>query len=77
MAEYVCALKFDTSTPDFVRGVEVGRLWATIKQSPGPVEEIVHASNAEMVLRIAEATGRSVRSEEVDETWLLVKFSAA
>jgi hypothetical protein len=30
-----------------------------------------------MVLRIAEAAGRTVRSEELDELWLLVTFEAA
>jgi hypothetical protein len=30
-----------------------------------------------MVLRLAEATGRSVHSEELDDTWLLVTFEAA
>lgn len=77
MDGYACALAFDTTTADFVRGVEIGRLWETLKHSPGSVEEIVHASNAEMVLRIAEAVGRPARSEELDETWLLVTFGAA
>ena len=77
MEGFSCALEFDTSTTDFVRGVEVGRLWETLKRDSGVVEEFVHASNAEMVLRLSEATGRPVRSEELDETWLLVTFDAA
>lgn len=74
---YACVLQFDTPGADFVRGVEVGRVWEALKHDPGPVEEIVHASNAEMILRIAEATARSVSSEELDETWLRVTFGAA
>lgn len=77
MDRYACALEFDTAAADFVRGVEVGRLWEILKGTPGEVEEIVHASNAEMILRIAEATGRGVRSQELDATWLLVTFSGA
>ena len=77
MGGYNCALAFDVSNADFVRGVEVGRVWEILKYVEEPVEEVVHASNAEMMLRIAEATGRSVRSEELDDTWLVVIFSAA
>jgi hypothetical protein len=77
MDGYACALAFDTNAPEFVRGVEIGRLWEIVKQTDDEVEEFVHASNAEMVLRIAEATGRTVRSEELNEPWLLVTFEAA
>lgn len=77
MEAFSCVLKFDTAGSDFVRGVEVGRLWETLKTEDGPVEEIVHASNAEMIFRLSEATERAVRSEELDDTWLLVTFDAA
>ncbi len=66
---------FDTSTPDFVRGVEVGRLWEQLK-SDEPVQQEVHASNAEMLLRMAEATGRSLKADDLDDTWLLASFDA-
>ena len=77
MDAYALALAFDTSASEFCRGVEVGRLWEILKHSPGPVEELVHASNAEMVLRLSETTERPVRAEELDETWLRVTFDAA
>lgn len=78
MDGYACALEFDTDATAFIRGVEVGRLWEILKNNPEePVEEFLHASNAEMILRMAEATGRSARSEELDDTWLLVTFDAA
>lgn len=77
MDGYTIALKFDTETSDFVRGVEIGRLWEILTRTPGPVEEIIHASNAEMVQHLAERIGRAVRSEELDETWILVAFDAA
>lgn len=77
MDGFACALEFDTTGPAFVRGVEVGRLWEMLKAEDGPVEEIVHTSNAEMILRLSEATERGVQSEELDETWLLVTFDAA
>lgn len=74
---YGCALEFDTTTSDFVRGVEIGRLWEILKHSEGPVQEILHASNAEMILRVAEAAGRPAHSEELDDVWLLVRFAPA
>ena len=77
MDGYKIALEFDTATPDFVRGVEIGRLWEILTRTPGPVAEIIHASNAEMVQHLAERIGRAVRSEELDGTWILVAFDAA
>lgn len=77
MDGFTCALQFDTSASEFVRGVEIGRLWEALKLESGPVEEYVHASNAEMILRLSEATGRAVSSEDLDETWLRVTFEAA
>ncbi len=70
---HALALAFDTSTSDFVRGVEVGRLWEQLK-SDEPIAQEVHASNGEMLLRMAEATGRPLRADELDDTWLLVHF---
>jgi hypothetical protein len=75
MGGYDCLLPFDTDDPAFVRGFEAGRVWARLRATGEPVEEHVHAANAEMVLRMAEATGRDVRSEELGGEWLLVTFS--
>lgn len=77
MDAFALALAFDTNASEFIRGVEVGRLWERLKSEPGPIEEIVHASNAEMILRLSEATERPVRAEELDETWLQATFDAA
>lgn len=68
-------IAFDTSTPDFARGVEVGRLWEQLKSDEAVVQE-VHASNAEMLLRLAEATGRSLKADQLDDVWLLARFAA-
>ncbi len=69
-------LAFDTDSAEFVRGFELGRLWATLRLNPDdPVEEYAHAINAEMLLRLAEATGRGVQSEELGDDWLFVRFS--
>ena len=68
-------LPFDTAGSDFVRGVEVGRLWEQLK-SDELVAQQVHASNAEMLLRMAEATGRPLQADVLDDTWLLAHFDA-
>jgi hypothetical protein len=69
------ALALDTHGSDFVRGVEVGRLWEQLK-SDELVAQQVHASNAEMLLRMAEATGRPLQADVLDDTWLLAHFDA-
>ncbi len=74
MSQLSLALAFDTDDAEFARGVEVGRLWELLRSEPGPVTETVHVVNAEMVLRIAEALGRDVVSEEHDPTWMTVRF---
>lgn len=74
---YSLILTFDRQGEDFVLGFEAGRLWERVKAEPGEFDETVHAANAEMVLRIAEAQGRSVFSEELGNGWLRVCFGAA
>lgn len=72
------ALQFDTDDPAFARGVEVGLLYAGVRSaSLGGVSRYsrtVHAINAEMVLRIAEALQVPVQSEELGDEWLEVTF---
>ena len=76
MDGFACALAFDTPGPDFVRGVEIGRLWELLKGDEALPEQVLHASNAEMILRMAEATGRAVVSEDLDDCWIAVTFGA-
>jgi hypothetical protein len=74
----VLLLEFDTHDPQFARGFECGRVWALLRADPfGEVSEYVHATNLEMLLRLAESTGRTVRTEDVDDTWVLATFSLA
>lgn len=72
------ALAFDTDSREFARGVEVGRLWEELRADSGAeVDQMVHICNAEMMIRMADALGRDVSSEEHDSTWMTVRFSAA
>lgn len=73
---YDLLMPFDTDDPEFVRGFELGRLWQLARTFDMPFEETVHGVNAEMVLRIAEATNREVRSHDDGDDWMTVCFSA-
>lgn len=67
--EHALLLPFDTDAPEFARGFEAGRLWALLNHEEGEVEAILHASNAEMLMRMGEALERVVVGEELDGTW--------
>jgi hypothetical protein len=71
------ALEFDTNSLEFARGFEAGRLWEQLKDGSEPVDQNVMAQNAEMMLRLAEATGRAVRSVELGHDRMHVTFLEA
>lgn len=72
---HACLLKFDTDDAEFARGFETGRLWALLRGTDDEVVETVHAENAEMILRLGEATDRHVRAVELDENWIEATFA--
>jgi hypothetical protein len=57
-------LPFDTDDPEFGRGFEVGQMWSSL---PGQRSFVVHISNAEMVVRLAEYFGLTARSNELGD----------
>ena len=65
-------LAFDTDDPAFARGFEAGCLWARLRLADDneEVEALVHSSNAEMLMRMAEATGRRAAAEVLSDTWV-------
>lgn len=65
---------FDTDDPEFVRGFEMGMLWERMKRDQ-PFDMMVHATNAEMVMRLADAAGRPFSGEEIGEDWVAVRIS--
>jgi hypothetical protein len=68
-------LPFDTDDPEFTRGFEAGSLWERIKNDRTSWTETIHASNAEMVMRMCEAESRTFRSEDLDDTFIQVYIS--
>lgn len=70
-------LTFDTTDPQFCRGFEAGLVWAHAYHAGG-VNAVVHANNAEMVLRICETLDMPWRVEETpDEGMMHVIIGAA
>ena len=76
MEGHGCILCFDTDDAEFARGFEAGRLWGLLRSSDD-VGELVHVRNAEMVIRMAEATQRSFSAEDAGADWLDIRFGAA
>lgn len=55
------------ASAEFIRGAEVGGLVEAIMAAPDePIERIIRTDNAENALRLAEAFGRDVVSEELE-----------
>lgn len=74
MEGYALVLPFDNTSTDFARGVEVGMVHQRLCSEPLPVSATMHADNAEMALRMAEAHGCPVRAEPLSSEWLAVEF---
>lgn len=87
MTRFNCLLPFDSDDPEFVRGFEAGRIYdlvgnllavdANDAEWHDFMPITVHAVNAEMVLRIAEALDCHARSVDLDDTWIEVTFARA
>ena len=69
---YDLILAFDSDDPEFARGFEAGRLWERVKADQTDWDEMIHATNAEMVMRMCEAESRTFRADVVDEEWVHV-----
>ena len=68
-------LEFDRHGRKFADGFECGRIWALLREYPdSEVSEIVHARNAEMFIRMAEATQREFSSVDADDQFVEVTF---
>ena len=75
---YSLALPFDTDDPEFCRGVEAGLLYAEAERLGVPgdsYEATIHADNAEMVMRIAEARGLEFTADPLGGDWLRVRLT--
>jgi hypothetical protein len=58
-------LEFDTPAEDFMRGFECGEIWACLADGVESLRSIISASNALMVMRMADATGYSFEAFEL------------
>lgn len=69
-------LAFDTDDFEFVRGMEAGIVWGALQKLDATEshEVFVHGYNAEMMVRISEATNRHIETQDTDPDWMSVKF---
>ncbi len=72
--EFELMLEFDRDDVSFARGVEVGILWHRLETESLPVAGIVHADNAEMAIRLADAMAVSAQADDSDGDWLWVTY---
>jgi hypothetical protein len=70
-AEYSLILAFDSDDAEFTRGFEAGQLWERLERD-GFAGQLIHAENAEMVMRMAAAKGLAFRAEDVGDGWMQV-----
>ena len=66
-------LRFDTDDHEFVRGFEIGVLWERLSVDP-ECEITVHASNAEMVMRVAKAVGCQFSGRDLGDDRIFVEL---
>ena len=64
---------FDSDDPEFARGFEAEALWERLK-SDRSAEATLHASNVEMVTRMAKTLDYDVSIEELEDDWIHVTF---
>jgi hypothetical protein len=64
-------LAFDSDDPEFTRGFEAGQLWERLERD-GYAGQLIHAENAEMVMRMADAKGLAFRAEDLGHGWMRV-----
>ena len=75
-------LQYDTDSPEFARGVQVGMIWQLLHGGVHEFEVPVYVSNTEMVIRMAEAAGYSFKAqyeepeavEGLEHEWMLITF---
>lgn len=58
-------LEFDTPSDDFMRGFECGEIWACLADEVEYLHSIISASNALMVMRMADAAGYNFEAYEL------------
>lgn len=64
-------LAFDSDDAEFTRGFEAGQIWERLERD-GYTGQLIHAENAEMVMRMAESKGLMFRAEDVGNGWMQV-----
>lgn len=68
MNNWSLILAFDTQDPEFARGFEAGRIWTLMTENPDALTGLIfHAENSEMILRMIEVKGLSLKAHFTDD----------
>lgn len=72
-AEYGLVVSFDSDDAEFTRGFEAGQLWERLERD-GYADQLIHAENAEMVMRMAASRGRDLpfSAQDLGNGWMQV-----
>lgn len=65
-------LAFDSDDPEFTRAFEAGQLWERLSRDGWLYQPCAHASNAEMLIRMAESKGLSFKAETINDDWISI-----
>lgn len=75
MGSHQRVLAFDSDSPEFVRGFEAGWLYQRLAADEQVDGQPFHAVNAEMVMRMLDALGRTdlTASFTSDPVWMVLR----
>lgn len=74
--EYGMVLPFDTNDPKFARGFEAGGIWGRMQCREDLIEQTIHGTNTEMVMRMAEAAAYRFHADPGPGDWMHVTLAA-
>jgi hypothetical protein len=74
--EQTLVLAFDSDDPEFARGFEAGVLWQRMGVRT-PFVATIHATNTEMVMRMADVAHRTFSAHELDDLWTVISIDEA
>lgn len=74
-AEYKLVLAFDSDDPEFSRGFEAGMLYMSLgDKHVTKINQLLHAANAEMVMRMCEKMNWKFSAEDIGNDWLQLQL---
>lgn len=73
--KYILMLQFDSDNPEFTRGFEAGIIYNKCQNNIDVVDQNIHASNSEMVIRICELFEKKFVGQLLDDDWMCITIT--